>query len=110
MSRSILFAASLSALALAGCGHTTYRETVVERQPIVAPTVVERPAVPTATLVPSAPPSTVVAPSAIVAVPGTNAACTLGTAAYSHGTLSCLSGVQYQCVDGVWQPLNGVAC
>lgn len=107
MSRSIALAASLSLAALAGCGHTTYRETVVERQPIVQPTVIERPVAPTATLVAPA----AVAPSTVVAVPSANAACSLGASAYSHGTLSCLSGAQYQCIDGVWQPLNnGVAC
>ena len=110
MNRSILLAAPLALLALAGCGHTTYRETVVERQPIVHETVVAPSAVPAATLVPS---TTVVAPSpGVVALPppGSNAACTLGSSAYAHGTRSCMSGIAYQCVDGVWQPLNGVSC
>jgi hypothetical protein len=90
MSRFILLA-SLSVVALAGCGHTTYRETVVEKQPIVTrETVVERPTV---------------APATVLAVP-TGAACTLGGGAYSMGTRSCQSGREYQCVDGVWQALS----
>jgi len=112
MSRFII-AASLSAAAavtLAGCGHTVYRDTVVERQPVVMrETVIERPAVAQPTLVPSAP--LAVAPSTtLIATPGPNAACTLGNSAYPHSTRSCISGFQYQCVDGVWQPLQGVSC
>jgi hypothetical protein len=97
MSRFILLA-SLSAVALAGCGHTVYRETVVEKQPVVTrETVVERPAVTRET---------------VVAVPATapTAACSLGNAAYSSGTLSCQAGYQYQCINGVWQPLSGSTC
>jgi len=95
MSRSILFAA-LAPAGLASCGHTVYRETVVEKQPVVTrETVVERPAV---------------APPTVVAVPATLPACTLGASAYSSGTLSCQSGYQYQCVNGVWQALPGSSC
>ena len=95
MSRSIVLA-SLSVVVLAGCGHTVYRETVVEKQPVVTrETVVERPAAP---------------PATYVAVPGTGASCALGTAAYSSGTMSCQSGYTYQCSNGVWQPLAGSSC
>jgi hypothetical protein len=95
MGRFILLA-SLSVVALAGCGHTTYRETVVEKQPVIErETVVERPVVAPATT--------------IVAVPSTDASCSLANAAYSTGTLSCQGGNQYQCVNGVWQA-NGISC
>jgi hypothetical protein len=97
MNRSILLA-SLCAATLAGCGHTVYRETVVEKQPVVTrETVVERPA-PTR--------------ETVIAVPATTtaAACSLGVAAYSAGTLSCQSGYQYQCVNGVWEPVPGGSC
>jgi hypothetical protein len=97
MYRSLLLA-SLSVAALAGCGHTTYRETVVEKQPIVTrETVVERPTI--------APPA-----STVVAVPTTGPGCALNTAAYGNGTLSCQAGMQYQCINGVWQPLSGSSC
>jgi hypothetical protein len=110
--RPILFACA-SLAALAGCGHTVYRETVVERQPVVTrETVVERPAVAAPAVV--APAVVAPAPSApsaaYVAIPGPNAACALGAAAYPHGTLSCQAAKQYQCVDGVWQPLIGTSC
>ena len=95
MSRPIVLAC-LSVVTLAGCGHTVYRETVVEKQPVVTrETVVERP---------------VVAPATVVAVPATGAMCSMAGGAYSQGTLSCQSGYQYQCVDGVWQPLRGTSC
>jgi hypothetical protein len=96
MSRYILLAA-LPAVALAACGHTVYRETVVEKQPVVQrETVVERP---------------VIAPAeTVVAVPSTLPACTLGTAAYSSGTMSCQAGYQYQCVNGRWDRIPGSSC
>jgi hypothetical protein len=97
MSIRPILLASLGAALLAGCGHTTVRETVVEKQPIVTrETVVERPVAP--------------APATIVAVPTTGPSCSLGTAAYSSGTLSCQSGYQYQCVNGVWQAIAGSSC
>src|SRR3954452_21369402 len=89
MSRFIALAC-LSAAAVAGCGHTTYRETVVEKQPVVTrETIVERPVTPT--VVPS---QTVVAVPSTVAAPG--GACGLGSQAYAQGTMSCISGYQYQ--------------
>jgi hypothetical protein len=99
--------ASLSVVALAGCGHTVYRDTVVEKQPIVHETVIERPVTASPTLVPSAP-STLVAVPTTTPAPGS--ACGLGSQAYAHGTMSCLSGNQYQCIDGVWKPLAGAPC
>jgi hypothetical protein len=97
MSRFIALAA-FSVVALAGCGHTVYRETVVEKQPVVThETVVERPMVTRET---------------VVAVPAATAgpACSLGVTAYSNGTLSCQAGSQYQCINGVWQRLEGSSC
>ena len=97
MRRPILLAASLCAVTLAGCGHTVYRETVVERQPVIErQTVVATPATPPA----------VVAPSTLVAVPA-SPACSIGTAVYSQGTMSCMSGRQYECVDGAWRAAVG---
>ena len=91
MSRTLLLAASLCAVTLAGCGHTVYRETVVEKQPVVErQTVVTTPA------------PAVVAPSTLVAVPA-SPACSIGTAVYSQGTMSCMSGRQFECVDGAWR-------
>lgn len=98
MSRPILLAASLCAVTLAGCGHTVYRETVVEKQPVIQrETVVQTPAAPA-----------VVAPSTVVAVPA-SPACSIGTAVYSQGTQSCLSGRQYECIDGAWRAIPGAA-
>jgi hypothetical protein len=78
---------------LAGCGRTIVRETVVEKQPVVArETVVERPMVTRETIV-QAP-----------------AACSFAGTAYSSGTLSCQAGYQYMCRDGAWQRLSGSAC
>ncbi|HZZ91187.1 MAG TPA: hypothetical protein VFE23_01420 [Usitatibacter sp.] len=100
MNRSILLA-SLCAVTLAGCGHTVYRETVVEKQPVVTrETVVERPAPARETVI--AVPATIPAQ--------TVAACSLGVAAYSAGTLSCQAGYQYQCVNGAWEPVPGGTC
>jgi len=99
MRRPILLAASLCAVTLAGCGHTVYRETVVERQPVIErQTVVATPATPPA----------VVAPSTLVAVPA-SPACSIGTAVYSQGTMSCMSARQYECVDGAWREVPGAA-
>jgi hypothetical protein len=92
MTRFILVT-GLCAVALAGCGRTLVRETVVEKQPIVQrETVVERPAV---------------TREAIVAGP---ASCTLGAAAYSDGTLSCQAGYEYRCMNGAWARIAGSAC
>jgi hypothetical protein len=99
MSRSILLAtfAVASAASLAGCGHTVYRETVVEKQPVVTrETVVERPVA--------------TAPATIVAVPTAGPACSFGDAAYSSGTMSCQAGYQYQCVNGRWERIAGSSC
>lgn len=95
MRRSIIVTC-LFAATLAGCGRTLVKETVVER-PVAAPApaVVAAPA--PATTVIEQP---VVTREAIVTAP---ASCTLGTAAYSSGTLSCQAGFQYMCSNGVWQ-------
>ncbi len=92
MSRSILVA-GLCAVALAGCGRTIVRERVVE-QPVItpAPAVVERP---------------VVVPETIVTA---QAACPLAGNAYSSGTLSCQSGYEYRCRNGVWERIAGTSC
>ena len=92
MTRFILVT-GLCVVALAGCGRTLVRETVVEKQPVVQrETVVERPAVTRET---------------IVAAP---ASCTLGAAAYSDGTLSCQAGYEYRCMNGAWARVAGSAC
>ncbi len=80
MTRSIIVAC-LCVAALAGCGRTIVRETVVER-PVIA----------------SAP---------IVTAP---ASCSLGSTAYTSGSLSCQAGVQYRCNNGAWEPLPRSYC
>lgn len=81
-----------SAVALAACTRTLVRETVVER-PVAAPaTVVERPAVTRET---------------IVAAP---ASCSLGSTAYSSGSLSCQAGYRYLCSNGVWERIANGYC
>ena len=89
MKRSI-FVAFLCAAALAGCGRTVIRE--VQTPVVTRETVVERPAVTRET---------------IVAGP---ASCSLGVSAYSSGTLSCQSGYEYRCNDGVWERIGNSAC
>lgn len=81
MNRSIVLA-SVCIAAVAGCTHTVVREHVVEKQPIV-----QR--------------ETVVAPPAqtIIASPAT---CSYHGTPYASGALSCQSGYQYLCRDGVW--------
>lgn len=92
MKRSILVAC-LCAAALAGCGRTVVRETVVEKQPVVTrETVVERPTVTRETIV-QAP-----------------ASCSLGVDAYSSGTLSCQAGYEYRCNNGTWERIPNRAC
>jgi len=88
-----IFVACLCGAALAGCGRTLVRETVVERPVVQREAVIERPAV--------------VSP-AIVAAPAPS--CGLGMAAYSSGTLSCQSGNQYQCINGAWERIANSTC
>ena len=54
----------------------------------------------------ASPPPAIVAPSTLVAVPS-SPACSIGTAVYSQGTMSCMSGRQYECVDGAWRAAVG---
>ena len=93
MNRSILVSC-LCAAALAGCGRTIVREERVVEQPVLtpAPAVVEHP---------------IVVPNTIATGP---AACTIGSLAYASGTLSCQSGYEYRCSDGVWERVPGLAC
>ncbi|HEX3098122.1 MAG TPA: hypothetical protein VHQ02_10410 [Usitatibacter sp.] len=91
--KGFILVTGLCVVALAGCGRTLVRETVVEKQPVVQrETVVERPAVTRET---------------IVAGP---ASCTMGAAVYSDGTLSCQAGYQYRCMNGAWARIAGSAC
>ena len=87
MTRSILVT-GLCVLALAGCGRTIVRETVVEK-PVVRETVIERPAV-------------------ALAVPP--ASCMLGGAGYATGSLSCQAGYQYRCNAGAWERIPNSYC
>jgi hypothetical protein len=93
MTRSILVI-GICAAALAGCGRTLVRETVVEK-PVAAPatTIVERPVIQR--------------PATIATVP---ANCSIGSAAYTSGTLSCQAGYQYVCRDGAWERIPGTSC
>ena len=76
MKAAILFT-SLVVLVLSACTETK-RETVIER-----------PAEPVA-----------------VPVPRGTSNCTYAGTSYSHGTLSCQGGYQFQCHNGTWQGLN----
>lgn len=92
MKRSI-FVACLCAVALAGCGRTIVRETVVERPVVAAPaTVIER---------------QVVTPERIAAGP---ASCTLGSSVLASGSLSCQAGDQYVCSNGRWERIRNSTC
>ena len=89
MTRTILVT-GLCVVALAGCGRTVVRETVVERPaPVARETVIERPAV------------------ALAAPP---VSCSLAGSAYATGSLSCQGGFQHRCNNGVWERLPGTYC
>ena len=81
MKATILFT-SLLVLVLGACSEPLVKETKKE-------TIVERPAEPIAVPVPRGGPN-----------------CTYAGTSYSHGTLSCQSGYQFQCNNGTWQGLN----
>lgn len=93
MNRSILVAC-VCAAALAGCGRTVIREERVVEQPVAtpAPAVVEH---------------HIVVPETVAVAP---AACVLAGNSYSSGTLSCQSGSEYRCSNGVWEPTYRGAC
>lgn len=79
MKAAILFT-SLLALVLSACSETK-KETVIERpaEPAAAP------------------------------ISRGVSNCTYAGTSYSHGTLSCQGGYQFQCNNGTWQGLN-TAC
>lgn len=91
MRPSVFFVACLYAVTLAGCSRTIVRETVVEK-PVAPAAVIERPTVTRET---------------IVAAP---ASCTLGSAAYTSGSLSCQAGYRYLCNNGVWERVVNGYC
>jgi len=96
-----LIPVSMVAMALAGCGGTTVREskTVIERQ---VPAVEQR-----KEIVVQTPPVT---REVIVQTPSypPQRSCTYSSASFLAGTLSCQSGKQVRCEDGTW--VNRGAC
>lgn len=100
MKTSLLTIAPL-ALALAGCGHTTTKEskTIIEKQTPVAETRQE--------IVVQSPP--VVTHEIIVEKVSPPRTCTYSSALFSPGTLSCQSGQQVRCEDGNWVR-RGISC
>ena len=88
MTRSILVA-GLCIVALAGCGRTIVRETVVEK-PVVTERVIERPAVAIATPQP--------------------ASCMLERDNFASGSTSCQAGIQYRCENGAWTRIPNGYC
>ena len=87
MTRTILVT-GLCIVALAGCGKTIVRETVVEK-PVVTERVIERPAV------------------AVAPLP---AACMLGRDTFASGSMSCQAGYQYRCDNGGWTRIPNSIC
>ena len=82
-----LLVTGLCAVALAGCGRTVVRETVVERP---------------------APAAVAVAPHAVVAT--APASCSLAGTAFASGSLSCQAGIQHRCNNGAWEAIRGSYC
>lgn len=78
---------SILGLSLAGCSHTYTKESVIEKEQPVAREVIIQPQ-----------------REVIIEKPvAITRNCLMGSSTFSHGSLSCQTGIQYRCNDGRWE-------
>jgi hypothetical protein len=89
--KALIVLAVAPALLFAGCTRIE-RETVVEKPVVQKETVVEK----------RVPEKEVVVERQVVSP----RSCAYNSTAYSHGSLSCQSNLEFRCDDGIWRGLS----
>lgn len=82
---------SILGLSLAGCSRTYMKESVIEKEQPVA-------------VAPSK--EVIIQPQREIIIEKPVAItrnCLMGSSTFSHGSLSCQTGIQYRCNDGRWE-------